>query len=102
MADHDPLCPQHSDWDLGDTPCQCLWIRTGRADERERIAQEIQANEPGPCDAECTECVRCAVHLVRYRDARIARGPSPDPSPTTPTRVSTDVRDAPSIYDRTR
>jgi hypothetical protein len=36
IKEHDPLCPEHPDWDFSfsDPHCQCLWIRVGRADER--------------------------------------------------------------------
>lgn len=42
MSEHDPLCPC-AKWRADLALCACRTIRTIRADERERIAQAIEA-----------------------------------------------------------
>ena len=44
MTDHDPLCPDHLNGHLKPERCElCGLLRRVRADERERIAQAIEA-----------------------------------------------------------
>jgi hypothetical protein len=87
----------------GDGPCcQCCYdshdLRAALTDLRESIARDIEARysalngDIGPTSFD----------EGLWEAVRIARGPSPEPSPTTPTRVSTDMRAARSIYDGTR
>lgn len=72
MTDHDPLCPE-SEPDPGDTVrqhgCLCYLIERTRADERERIAREIE-------DATRTPGWRGYEGVVLREAARTARGDS--------------------------
>ena len=71
--------------------------RNAEAEVRERIAQEIEAlRAKAPALTVTSLDVDDAYLLALAVAARIARGgaqPS-EPSPTTPTKVSTDVRDS--------
>ena len=74
MGDHDPLCPWRAIPGRTDTwiqGCRCDLIARVRADERERIAQEIEADRADRADL-IPLCV--GTQDAYYRAARIARG----------------------------
>ena len=79
MIDHDPLCPG----DMHDAWCECSFIAKVRADERERIAQAIEAEKVDPKaqgrltvenrDYPLTRDDILIINGTRNRDAQIAR-----------------------------
>ncbi len=118
MITHDPLCPVLADPDP--SWCLCGLITRVRADERERdvlrgvswkvalrdnedeVLERLRAQvdalpvvlvdlDPDPHGR---PIVRQAVALSDVLALLDGAQPAPEPTPTTPTRVSTDVRDS--------
>ena len=72
MIDHDPLCVRWQERD-GTYECRCDLIGEVRADERERIAQAIEARNDRYC-REIDPSRRLSVTSGYADAARIARG----------------------------
>ena len=75
---HDKFCENQGNYNLSLTPCICNWLLAVRQDEREQVAQRIEALN---WDFTAKQVVypSVAMPLVRDRCAEIARSQN-DPS----------------------